>query len=48
MICGVGSLFAINPKKRFTSVNRFFYIYNSLFILVNLKNHRIFVDHIAG
>ena len=48
MICGVGSLFAINPKKRFTDVNRFFYYHNLDFILANPKNHRIFVDHIAG
>ena len=48
MICGVGNLFITSSKKRFTSVNRFFCIYNSLFILANPKNHRIFVDHIAG
>ena len=49
MICGAGNLPDINfKKKRFTPVNRFFYYHNLIFILANPKNHRIFVDHIAG
>ena len=48
MICGAGNLPDQLYKKRFTPVNRFFYYHNLIFILANPKNHRIFVDHIAG
>ena len=47
-ICGVGSLFAINLKKAIYICRSLFYYHNLNFILANPKNHRIFVDHIAG